>query len=91
MAPAFLRRKMSFEILLPKIVRRSMLKPMHCFSLLRNRLNQPMSMQDICDGAGSNLLFQGKRVGIPSCATKSVATDAAVVPESHLPAASAGA
>ncbi len=32
-----------------------------------------------------------KRPGIPSCATNPVATDAAVVPESHLPAASAGA
>ena len=30
-----------------------------------------------------------KRPGIPSCATKPVASDAAAVPESHLPAASA--
>ena len=35
-------------------------------------------------------VFFGKCVGIPSGATKSVANDAAVVPESHLPAASAG-
>ena len=40
--------------------------------------------------AGATCFHDRKRPGIPSCATKSVATDAAVVPESHLPAASAG-
>ncbi|WP_424283461.1 type I restriction-modification system subunit M N-terminal domain-containing protein [Ectopseudomonas oleovorans] len=33
----------------------------------------------------------GMRLGIPSCATKPVATYAAAAPQSHLPAASAGA
>ena len=33
----------------------------------------------------------GMRLGIPSCVTKPVATYAAAAPQSHLPAASAGA